>query len=59
MCIRDRLRPNTRLVWCESPGSATMEIQDVPAIAAAARRAGAVVALDNTYACLLYTSRCV
>lgn len=44
------IRPHTRLVWCESPGSATMEIQDVPAIAAAAHRAGAVVALDNTYA---------
>jgi cystathionine beta-lyase/cystathionine gamma-synthase len=27
---------NTRLVWCESPGSVTMEVQDVPAIAHAA-----------------------
>lgn len=45
-----RLRPATRLVWCESPGSLTMEIQDVPAIAAAAHAAGALVALDNTYA---------
>jgi len=48
--IERLFRPNTRLVWCESPGSVTMEIQDVPAIAAAARRAGAVCALDNTYA---------
>src|SRR3974390_1924682 len=31
--IRDRLRKETRLVWCESPGSITMEGQDVPAIA--------------------------
>ncbi|MFK3649434.1 cystathionine beta-lyase [Lysobacter enzymogenes] len=44
------LRPETQLVWCESPGSATMEVQDVPAIAAAAHAAGVPVALDNTYA---------
>jgi cystathionine beta-lyase len=48
------LKPNTRLVWCESPGSITMEVQDVPAIAEAAHRAGAVVALDNTYAAGVY-----
>lgn len=47
--IETLIRPNTRLVWCESPGSVTMEIQDVPAIAAAAHKHGAVVALDNTY----------
>ncbi|HEY3786892.1 MAG TPA: cystathionine beta-lyase [Steroidobacteraceae bacterium] len=44
------LRRNTQLVWCESPGSVTMEIQDVPAIAEVARSAGVVTALDNTYA---------
>ena len=44
------IRPTTRLVWCESPGSVTMEIQDVPAIVAAAQQAGVPVALDNTYA---------
>lgn len=48
--IADLLRPNTSLVWCEVPGSVTMEIQDVPAIAAAARARGVPVALDNTYA---------
>ena len=48
------LRPNTRLVWCESPGSVTMEVQDVPAIAEAAHRRGAVVALDNTYSAGVY-----
>ncbi len=47
--VEARLRPTTRLVWCESPGSVTMEVQDVPAIAAAAHRHDAVVALDNTY----------
>lgn len=40
----------TRLVWCESPGSTTMEIQDLPAIAALAHRYGALVGCDNTWA---------
>jgi cystathionine beta-lyase len=52
--IAGLIRPNTRLVWCESPGSITMEIQDVPAIAAAAHAADAVVALDNTWAAGVY-----
>lgn len=43
------IRDNTALIWCESPGSITMEVQDVPAIAAAAHARGALVALDNTY----------
>jgi cystathionine beta-lyase len=47
--IEALIRPNTSLVWCESPGSITMEVQDVPAIVAAAHRHGAVVAIDNTY----------
>ena len=40
----------TRLVWVESPGSATFEVQDVPAIVAIAHSAGALVAADNTWA---------
>lgn len=48
--VASRIRPHTRLVWCESPGSITMDIQDVPAIAAAAHARGATVALDNTWA---------
>jgi len=47
--ITDRMQPNTRLVWCESPGSISMEVQDVPAIANAAHAAGALVAMDNTW----------
>ncbi len=43
------IRDNTRLVWCESPGSITMEVQDVPAICAAAHARGIPVAIDNTY----------
>jgi cysteine-S-conjugate beta-lyase len=44
------IRDNTALIWVESPGSVTMEIQDVPAIVAAAHARGIPVALDNTYA---------
>ena len=48
--IHALIRDNTQLIWCESPGSVTMEVQDVPAITAAARAAGVVTVLDNTYA---------
>lgn len=48
--IAAALRANTALVWCESPGSITMEVQDVPAIVRAAHARGVAVALDNTYA---------
>ena len=47
-------RANTTLVFCESPGSLTFEIQDLPAIAAVAREKGARVAVDNTWATPLY-----
>lgn len=40
----------TRLVWIEAPGSVTMEVPDVPALAAIARRRGVVSAIDNTWA---------
>src|SRR5882672_9051761 len=52
--ISSLLRENTRLVWCESPGSVTMEVEDMPAIAETAHRAGALVALDNTWAAGVY-----
>ncbi len=48
--IESLFKPNTRLVWCESPGSITMEVQDVPAIAEVAHAHGALVAMDNTWA---------
>jgi cysteine-S-conjugate beta-lyase len=47
--IAGLIKPNTRVVYCESPGSQTMEVQDVPAIAAAAHAAGAVAMIDNTW----------
>jgi cysteine-S-conjugate beta-lyase len=43
------IKENTRLVWTESPGSITMEVQDVPAIARAAHERNVLVALDNTW----------
>jgi cysteine-S-conjugate beta-lyase len=48
--IANLIRDNTALIWTESPGSVTMEIQDVPAIVAAAHARGVPVAIDNTYA---------
>ena len=42
-----------RAVWLESPGSLTMEVCDVPALAAIARAAGAVTLIDNTWASAL------
>jgi cystathionine beta-lyase len=47
--IADAIRPNTKLIWLEAPGSVTMEVQDVPAIVAVARAKGIVTAIDNTY----------
>lgn len=44
----------TRAVFLESPGSLTFEVQDVPAICAAARAKGIVTLLDNTWATPLY-----
>jgi cystathionine beta-lyase len=48
--IAPLLKPNTRAVFCESPGSLTFEIQDIPAIARAAHAKGASVLMDNTWA---------
>jgi cystathionine beta-lyase len=48
--IESLFKPNTRMVWCESPGSITMEVQDVPAIAEVAHARGALVVMDNTWA---------
>ncbi len=43
------LRPNTRVVYAESPGSHTFEMQDVPALARVAHTHGAKLLLDNTW----------
>jgi cystathionine beta-lyase len=48
--ITDLIDEGTKLVWIESPGSGTMEVQDVPAIVRAAKAKGALVGCDNTWA---------
>ena len=48
------MTPHTRLVWLESPGSTTMEVQDFRAIANAAHGGGALVGCDNTWATPLF-----
>lgn len=48
------IRPNTRLIFAESPGSNTFEVQDIPAIAAVARASGVWLMMDNTWATPLY-----
>jgi cystathionine beta-lyase len=47
--ISSLIQQNTKLIWCESPGSITMEVQDLPAIVEAARKQNVRVALDNTW----------
>jgi cystathionine beta-lyase len=52
--IEKLFRPNTRLVMVEAPGSQTFEMQDIPAIAAAAHAKSIWVLADNTWATPLY-----
>jgi cystathionine beta-lyase len=47
--IAGLLRDNTRLIYLESPGSITFEVQDVPAIVAVAKAHGITTVLDNTW----------
>ncbi|WKK18687.1 cystathionine beta-lyase [Achromobacter insolitus] len=52
--IESVMRSNTRVVYVESPGSETLEIQDIPAITAVAHAHGAFVVMDNTWATPLF-----
>lgn len=52
--LESLMRPETRVVYLESPGSLTFEVQDVPAIAEVAHRHAATVIIDNTWATPLY-----
>lgn len=52
--IEALVRPNTRLIFTESPGSQTFEVQDIPAIAAVARARELWLVMDNTWASPLY-----
>ena len=57
-CVGERIeeffRPKTRVLFMESPGSLTFEVQDVPLLAHITRRHGAVSVIDNTWATPLY-----
>ncbi|NVD06414.1 cystathionine beta-lyase [Vibrio sp. JPW-9-11-11] len=48
--IRNLIQENTKVLFLESPGSITMEVQDVPAMAAVAHEHDIIVMLDNTWA---------
>src|SRR5690606_28179293 len=48
--LQQAMRPETRLVWLESPGNPLMSITDLAACADIAHRQGALVAVDNTFA---------
>lgn len=52
--IESLFKANTKVVYCESPGSLTFEMQDIPAIATIAHAKGAVVLSDNTWATMLH-----
>lgn len=47
-------RSNTKAVWTEAPGSQTFEMQDIPAIVAAAHARDILVMMDNTWATPLF-----
>ena len=53
--IAPLIKPNTAVVYLESPGSLTFEVQDVPAIARVAKQHGATVLMDNTWASPLFS----
>ena len=52
--IASLFRPNTKAVFVESPGSQSLEVQDIPAIAEVAQARGACVVADNTWATPLF-----
>jgi len=52
--ISTLIKPETRLIFAESPGSLTFEIQDIPAIVEAAHQKDVLVLMDNTWATPLF-----
>ena len=51
--IASLIKPNTKVIFLESPGSLTFDMQDIPAITAVARQHNIVTILDNTWAAAL------
>jgi len=52
--IESLFKPNTKAIWTEAPGSQTFEMQDIPAIVAAAHAHDILVMMDNTWATPLF-----
>ncbi len=52
--IENLFKPNTKAIWTEAPGSQTFEMQDIPAIVAAAHAHDILVMMDNTWATPLF-----
>ena len=52
--ISELIRPETTVIYTESPGSDTFDIQDIPAIVAQAKKADILVVIDNTWATPLF-----
>ncbi len=48
--VREAIRPNTRLVWLETPSNPMLKIFDIAALADVAKKAGIPLAVDNTFA---------
>jgi len=48
--VAELIRPNTKAILTEAPGSQSLEMQDIPAIAEAAHKRGVCVVMDNTWA---------
>ncbi|WP_061040329.1 cystathionine beta-lyase [Vibrio coralliirubri] len=56
--IQDLIKPNTKVLFTESPGSVTMEVQDIPTLARIAHEHDIIVMLDNTWAAGVNFSPC-
>jgi cystathionine gamma-lyase len=48
--VDEAIRPNTRLIWMETPSNPTLKVFDIAAVAAVARARGVMLAVDNTFA---------
>ena len=49
-CIAEAIRPNTKMVWIETPTNPLLKIADIAAIAEVTHKAGAILVVDNTFA---------
>ena len=48
--VKNAIRPNTRLIWIETPANPILRLADIEALAAIAQEAGAELAVDSTFA---------